>query len=695
MDARYPPRTRAGTRCAEVRRACERFVFLLAIALGLGCASASAAPAADAALQQRVEALTRDGALPPAEIVHQLDAMDPDLRAQPLAVQDRANLTAIQALLDDGRIADAEHRARAMLAEPRRRDDAQGLQRAKLALLRVLLRQSDIKDATPLARELLAGHELFDNGEMSPEMFAAIGTALGRAGDLAPAAQVLIEGIHAADRFDRTDTKAYLLVGLCSLNYTMQNIGQALAYCQQGAALADKTGNKMARAAAAINLALCYEAQGNAPRQLAELEKSLTLSRELGLKRSEGMAQINLSEYAMTRNDWKTGLPHCREGLRIARELADPTMIAVSLTNLGTATAQLGDVPAGIRLYEQGLKTAEDAGESDTVVDLLGGMADLYEMGGRLPDALKAMRRRVEEGDKLFQKSQAEALARLQSRFNEDSRQREIRLLTLDNRLKSAELEQRRLQARLTWLMGALLVLASALLFIAYRRVRNANRALAVENSELEHTSMSDPLTGLLNRRALTALFDPIEPGRVRRQPLPAKAFMMIDADRFKQINDRLGHSMGDAVLVELARRLTRLVRPEDRLFRMGGEEFMLLLPGISEPDLGHLCERILAAIGDEPVVAEDQRIAVTVSIGACRFPLGEVLPFAQDWQRHMHLADLALYHAKATGRNRAVQILRIADGSAATVARIEADFSAALADGLVEVAAIVAPSDR
>jgi diguanylate cyclase (GGDEF)-like protein len=672
-------------------RCCASLLLAFAIAGGIVCATAAtAAPQApEDQLGTAIQSLARNGGLPPAEVLRQLDALSAGLHAEPVPIQDLARVTEIQALLDIGRIAEADKLARVMLAEPGRRTQPLALVRAKFAMLRILLRQSNIKDAVPLARDILASRTTFENDELAPAVFAAIGSALSRAGEHKSAVALFIDGIKASDRFDRKDQKAYLLIDLCGLNYDMRNNSAALDYCRQAADIADQTGNKMARAAAAINLSLVYSASNDAKDQLAELEKSLALSREMGLKRAEGMAQINLADYTMTRNDFKSGLEHCREGLRIGRELSDPIMIAVSLTNLGTASAELGDVAGGIKLYEQGIKAAEDAGEMSYVVDFLPGMADLYEKGGRMADALKAMRRRVEEGDKLYQKTQADALAELQGKYDADNRQREIRMLTLDNRLQSTELDRRSLQARVYWLLGAVLVLATVLLVVAYRRVRRANRKLSVENTELEHHSLCDPLTGLFNRRALTAFLDPGEPGHQRRRLLPPMAFVMIDADRFKQINDRYGHSYGDAVLVELAHRLSRLVRPEDRLFRLGGEEFMLLLPSISAVDLTRLCRRILVAVNSEPVVAEDQRIPLTVSLGACRFPLATELPFAQDWQRHLHLADLALYQAKHMGRNRACQILHIADGSEAMLERIEADFAVAQANRWIEVAMV------
>ena len=665
------------------------------LAWACSCAVAAAVPerAGAGAFETRLQALARDGGIPPAEVLEQLAAWSSRLPAESAATQDLARLTEVRALLDIGQVAAADQRAQSMLAESKRLQQPLALVRAQLAVLRVRLRQSDIKSAAALAREILARRSAFEQDELSAEVFAAIGNALSRAGEHEPALALLIEGLQWADRFQRTDQTPLLLIALCGINVDLQNPQRALDYCRQAAALADQTGNKMARAAAAINLSLAYAANGDAENQLAELQRSLALSREMGLKRAEGMARINLAEYVMTRGDLRGGLEHCREGLRIGRELADPIMIAVSLTNLGLADAELGDLAGGIASYEQGLQTAEAAGEMAYVVNFLPGMAQLYESAGRFPDALNALRRRIEAGDKLYQQAQADALSELQSKYDADTRKREIEMLTLDNRLKSAALDRRNLQARVYWLLGAVLVLATVLLLLAYRRVRTANRKLAVVNNDLEQHSLCDPLTGLFNRRALTALLDPGAPGHPRRQPLPPMAFVMIDADHFKSINDRFGHSVGDTVLVELGQRLGRLVRPDDRLFRLGGEEFLLLLPGISNGDLTRVCQRILLAVNQTPVTTAAHAIPVTVSLGACPFPLAPDPLFAQDWQRHLHLADLALYQAKSTGRDRACQILHISAASEAMLRGIESDFATALAQRTVHALDVAAGS--
>jgi diguanylate cyclase (GGDEF)-like protein len=124
-------------------------------------------------------------------------------------------------------------------------------------------------------------------------------------------------------------------------------------------------------------------------------------------------------------------------------------------------------------------------------------------------------------------------------------------------------------------------------------------------------------------------------------------ALLMLDLDRFKPINDALGHPVGDAVLKEAARRLKQCVRETDTVARLGGDEFAILQASASsEDDVGRLARRILEAIA-EPVEVDGNRISIGTTIGVAFAP--------RDALTHDHLiarADQALYEGKKTGRH-------------------------------------------
>lgn len=161
--------------------------------------------------------------------------------------------------------------------------------------------------------------------------------------------------------------------------------------------------------------------------------------------------------------------------------------------------------------------------------------------------------------------------------------------------------------------------------------------------TSIEHNALHDPLTGLANRRKLDRALDALSTGGPKRF-----AVLHLDLDRFKQINDTLGHAAGDAVLVHAAKILTGNVRDEDIVARIGGDEFVILISALSDKDnIKVIASKIISAFS-HPFDFEGFTCRCGVSIGIA-FSEGD----ATDARRTLINADLALYRAKATGRNR------------------------------------------
>lgn len=183
-------------------------------------------------------------------------------------------------------------------------------------------------------------------------------------------------------------------------------------------------------------------------------------------------------------------------------------------------------------------------------------------------------------------------------------------------------------------------------------RLRVGTRILTLQEDlirareDLRFQATHDVLTGIWNRRAVLDL--------LHREIERASRFhasvgvLMLDLDHFKKINDTYGHLTGDAVLREIAQRISQVVRSYDFVGRYGGEEFLVLLPGCDKDQAEQSGERIRLAVNASPVLAAGSEVSATVSIGATATEGGgetEVLA----------IADTALYQAKSTGRNRTV----------------------------------------
>jgi diguanylate cyclase (GGDEF)-like protein len=163
-----------------------------------------------------------------------------------------------------------------------------------------------------------------------------------------------------------------------------------------------------------------------------------------------------------------------------------------------------------------------------------------------------------------------------------------------------------------------------------------------------------DPLTGLLNRAALHRRFDELE--QQARLTGDVLSLLVCDIDRFKAVNDTYGHDRGDAVLRDVAYELRKQLRSFELIYRLGGEEFVLVLPGAQDGDARRIAERLRGSLS----AARPGNLAVTVSIGTAT-ARGEHVSFDAMFKD----ADRALYVAKANGRDRVVSAADARDAEA------------------------------
>jgi diguanylate cyclase (GGDEF)-like protein len=207
------------------------------------------------------------------------------------------------------------------------------------------------------------------------------------------------------------------------------------------------------------------------------------------------------------------------------------------------------------------------------------------------------------------------------------------------------------------------MVILAAMVFIKQHRMGMELRGI---NDVLQEASLTDPLTGVRNRRyfAATIASDAAQSLRCyadgRDEHTRDLVFYLIDADNFKLVNDTYGHDAGDRVLVEFVRRISSAIRNSDVLVRWGGEEFLVLSRYTDRGDAGTLASRVLAAVSDKPyeVGTDGTMVQQTCSIGWAAYPWLQDDPEAMSYEEVLGLADKGLSAAKRAGKNRSIGIL-------------------------------------
>jgi diguanylate cyclase (GGDEF)-like protein len=222
--------------------------------------------------------------------------------------------------------------------------------------------------------------------------------------------------------------------------------------------------------------------------------------------------------------------------------------------------------------------------------------------------------------------------------------------------------------------------------------IAQRNQDLQLANEKLTEASLTDPLTGLGNRRCLRTvveeLFSQAQAHSGATAVGPSFVMMIVDLDRLKPINDQHGHEAGDRVLVQVAETLRQVCRTTDRIFRWGGDEFVVLCSDAGLDNAAVLAERIRHAVAKQIFRAGDRTVARTsCSIGFAPYPFIAAAPDLVHWEQSLAFADAALYQAKTrrnqwigwAGTARAAELPSVA-------AEIERDAARLETEGLLDV---------
>lgn len=441
---------------------------------------------------------------------------------------------------------------------------------------------------------------------------------------------------------------------------------------------ARRHGDNEAMVRVRLGEARVAQLRGDARASRRALEDALRLVQPLNSPRLAALINVNISDAWLHEGRADRALSAIAQALPVMRQHRDLSNQPVLLHNRGLARVQLGELARGRVDLEAALALWRQVGAYGYMEGALREYADALAATGDMHGALELFHRERDLRETLARDNRAALLGQLQARFGSQTERHELTLLERDNALKAARLDNQRLQQRV-WAAAAVLLLAAmGVVVVLVKRTRDTNLRLRRSQALLKVQSECDPLTGLANRRHLREV--------LATQSTPdgfAGGLLLLDVDHFKRVNDEHGHSVGDQVLIEVARRLNAEARSGDLVCRWGGEEFLVYAPGLAGEGLEALAQRLLAAVGDQPVACDGgPALPVSASLGAGGFPLpGQATPIG--WEAAVNLVDMALYTAKGQGRDCVVALQAVPGGDMSAVAQ---DFERARSAGQVEL---------
>ena len=534
--------------------------------------------------------------------------------------------------------------------------------------------------------------------EVNMRLHSAFGVMYKLTGKFELALTHLLEALRLSDYQPRRKVQArlYRLFAVATLYWNMKDPEKSLATIKEALALSPLANAPKISASLLTAQGIALSNLGRQEEALDAYQKGLKIGSDSNMPGVEVTALINISDYYLIKKDFRKSEQYSRQALAKAEAIKDKDGIAGAKVNLGFALGGQGKITQGVAYINEVMEYFKASDSKSDVESIMGELSIMYENAGLYKEALATVREQQTLSNELFRSDRAIAVSGLQEKFNADQRQKQIELLGKENDLKDADIKNRRLQQIITLLAAVVTVMAGVFIFLLYRRVSKVNEQLQQANNQLEFHAVRDPLTGLHNRRSFlelmksrVALADAERREEITDNP---DCLILMDIDLFKHINDTWGHAVGDVVLTEVAKRLKNAIRDTDMVLRWGGEEFLIFSPKSNSAQITRLVDRVLRAIGEQPIQVGDVAVPVTLTAGYISLPFSGVPESICNWEKTLQMADMALYLGKAHGRNRAYGLSRLLVPHEQAMAILDHDLSAAIAAGMVELIEVIGP---
>ena len=655
----------------------------------MACLSPLAASAQEDLLRHIAD-VREDGRFVPERALARLQEVETEARAAPLAVRAEFLTQLSNARMRLGQNDVAMQLAEELIAYARMNNNDVALAKGMLSKAYITFAMNERRASHLLAFEAEKIANRTDDLPVRVQATISAGQSWAEEGNFPFALAKLQAAVDLARLSDSPSNLAAALNALTLLYTQMREYDKGFQVLEELLAVSG-TLESPGRMAQAKNTeyGLALDAQQPQRGQRALLD-ALALERKLGARGMVATTLVNLSDSYLKQGDHVQALRYANEAIAAARLINNEQVEATARLNIGQALIGLGRVLEGKQSVETGLVYYErTANQPDMQAVLLEyGMA--LEKAGDMRGAVTAYHRERGISNQLFEKQRQKAVYELQEKYEAEKKQRQIELLSRENQLKSTEIDNRRLQQRVWWLLALVLAMASVIVGMLYRKVRHANVQLKVKNQELKRQSARDPLTALYNRRHFQEFMRshagrPLSPHAGNE----VGALFLLDVDHFKHINDRYGHAAGDLVLTTIAETLHEVLRETDMIVRWGGEEFLAFIPSVARDGLDDIALRILNGVAAQAIHYQGQAITVHVSVGYAPYPLaplGQPLP----WERSVNLIDMALYLAKAHGRNRAYGLRGFHHVERTSLEAVEQDLERAWRDGYVDLSVVL-----
>jgi diguanylate cyclase (GGDEF)-like protein len=475
-----------------------------------------------------------------------------------------------------------------------------------------------------------------DDDEMLAASLFARGYLLGLQGQYATGLADLRRGQSIYDELQMPTHALTAMNGIAILYNRMGDYAQARHMYDQALKVQRDAGMYREQSVTLHNLGRAHENLREWDEAQASFQESYDISRQLSYPRGEAYALRGMAAVRNAKGDPTGALQTLEQAMALQRQTPDARLNAQIQLARGIALHRLRQLPASAEALQSALAVFRQADSLSELRTTYGELAAVLSDMGNWREGYAQLLNAQETSERMFRNQVDQRFATLKVEFDTAAKEKENVLLVRENNANQLALAQgqraRSLQRAVIFLT---VILALLLATLAWHQWRSTRRM---------HTlAMTDELTGVPNRRAVLSRLAPL----LQQPNPPSCAMLIIDIDHFKSINDQHGHAEGDEALKLVARELREDVHEPSFIGRLGGEEFVVVLPGADYDKAYRLAERFRESVMsiDTRRWLTDRRI--TVSVGLTMAKVTGDTPSTM-----LQRADAALYDAKRSGRN-------------------------------------------
>ncbi|GFE86847.1 diguanylate cyclase [Steroidobacter agaridevorans] len=524
-------------------------------------------------------------------------------------------------------------KARALLPRATRRGLEAGVLNCEGTILETV---SENARARELYEQAVAVATRAQDDEMLAASLFARGYLLGLQGQYATGLADLKRGQALYEELDLPHHSLTALNGIAILYNRMGDYAQARYMYDQALKVQREAGMYREQGVTLHNLGRAHENLREWDAAQAAFQESYDINRQLNYPRGEAYALRGLAAVKNAKGDPNGALQTLEQAMVLQRQTPDARLNAQIQLARGVALHRLRQLPASAEALQAALGVFRQADSLSELRATYGELAAVLSDMGDWREGYAHLLNAQETSERMFRNQVDQRFATLKVEFDTAAKEKENALLVRENNANQLALAEgqraRNWQRAVIVLTVVLIVLLGILAWHQWRSTRRM-RTLA----------MTDELTGVPNRRAVLTRLAPL----LQQPNPPSCAMLIIDIDHFKSINDQHGHAEGDEALKAVARELREDVHEPAFIGRLGGEEFVVAIPGADYDRAYRLAERFRESVMsiDTRRWLNDRRI--TVSIGLTMAKSTGDTPSTM-----LQRADAALYDAKRAGRN-------------------------------------------